>query len=491
MSITTDDAEASAEFVRLDPSTIKIGANVRVDLRRDAKEFARSIKERGVLTPITVYRDEDGSFVALRGQRRTIVAAQVGTPTGDIPAHVVPKPDEPDRISDQMVENIHRAAMRDSEVVAGVEQLALIGVSAAQIAKRTALPRSTVNAALAVAGKEQARGRVASGATLEDAAIFAEFEDDAAATAELENAARWGRSLAHTAQRLRDEAAERAVLLVEVERLRAEGLPALDPDEVANAHRLRLADLVKVSDGEPVPEDEWPSVPGAAVVVESEWVYPEGDEADEDDKDDRDAYNVDETVEGDGEDAEDAEDAEDVEPVQVFVPVWICRDPDAADLIQRWAWLTRNRAGEQPTTAEDAEARAEAARQERRRVIANNKAWASAETVRREWLRGFFARKTAPKGTEALICEAVVGAQPTLSKAIDSAHPQCAPCCRSTRARHGTAAVPRRGRWRPARAHRRPRSWSRSPPSLRRGRTRPASRRGATPARGMPACSAP
>ena len=98
------------QFVRLDPTKIKIGANVRTDLDTDAKEFARSIKERGVLEPVTVYVDEDGAHVILRGQRRTVVAAQVGLT--DIPAKVVPNPDEPDRITDQMVENLRRVCPR-------------------------------------------------------------------------------------------------------------------------------------------------------------------------------------------------------------------------------------------------------------------------------------------------------------------------------------------------------------------------------------------
>ena len=90
-----------------------------------------------MLEAVTVYRNEDGQYVLLRGQRRTVTAAEVGTPTGLIPARVVPQPDDADRIGDQMVENIHRAGMRETEIVAGVEQLALLGVSAAQIAKRT------------------------------------------------------------------------------------------------------------------------------------------------------------------------------------------------------------------------------------------------------------------------------------------------------------------------------------------------------------------
>jgi ParB family chromosome partitioning protein len=383
---------SDSQFVRLDPSQIKIGANVRTDLHADAKEFARSIKERGVLEPVTVYVDEEGAYVVLRGQRRTVVATEVGLT--DIPAQVVQKPDEADRITDQMVENLHRAAMRDSEIVGGVEQLALVGVSAAQIAKRAALPRDRVNAALAVADKEQTRARVVAGdLTLDEAATFAEFEDDARALERLERAKQFGRPLEHVAQQLRDEAKERTLLLAEVDRLRAEGLPVLDPDEVHDAHRLRLADHVRATDGEPVPEDDWPTVPGTAVVVVSEWEYPE---------------------------REDADDAED-EPVQVFKPVWICRDPEAAGLVQRWNYRTGSHKTDDGEV--DEEAAAEAAREERRRVIGNNKAWASAEVVRRDWLRQFLARKTAPQGAEALICEAVVGGQYTLTKAMDAAHP--------------------------------------------------------------------
>ena len=43
--------------------------------------------------------------------------------------------------------------------------------------------------------------------------------------------------------------------------------------------------------------------------------------------------------------------------------------------------------------------------------------------MRREWLATFVARKTAPKGAEALICEAVVTGHHSLSKAMDHRHP--------------------------------------------------------------------
>lgn len=396
------EAVQAEEFLYLDPAAIIIGTNVRTDLRPDHKEFRKSIKERGVLEAVTVYRNEDGQHVLLRGQRRTVTAAEVGTPSGLIPARVVPQPADADRIGDQMVENIHRAGMREAEIVAGVEQLALLGVSAAQIAKRTSIDRPTVNAALVVTKADQSRNRLDSGdLTLEEAAIFAEFEHDPEAVERLENAKRWRRSLAHEAQRLRDEAAEREADAAEVERLRAEGLPVLSAEEVAEADEVLRIERLVTEDGESLPEEEWPNVPGARVQVVKEWVYPE-DEYDEEHEDDSD------------------EEHEDDEPHQQYVPVWVVTDLAASGL--------RRRGGGSGSTASadeggESEEEAEVRREERRRVIANNKAWSSAETVRREWLATFVARKTAPKGAEALICEAVVTGHHSLSKAMDHRHP--------------------------------------------------------------------
>jgi ParB family chromosome partitioning protein len=83
---------AIEELVHLDPATLVIGANVRTDVHPDAPEFAASIKARGVLEVITAYRDTDGDVVVLRGQRRTVVSAEVGTPTGTVPVPIVPVP---------------------------------------------------------------------------------------------------------------------------------------------------------------------------------------------------------------------------------------------------------------------------------------------------------------------------------------------------------------------------------------------------------------
>ena len=212
---------AVEELLQVDPGTLVIGANVRTDTHPDAREFKASIKTRGVVEVITAYRADDGSLVVVRGQRRAVVAAEVGTPTGTVPVRVVAAPDDADRITDQMTENVHRAAMAEQEVRDGIEQLTLCGVSAAQIAKRTALRRSTVNAAITVIGSAAAKSRMdTDGLTLEQAAIFAEFEHDQQAVERLTQAVAWNQPLEHVAQRLRDAAAETAQLAAEAARLR-------------------------------------------------------------------------------------------------------------------------------------------------------------------------------------------------------------------------------------------------------------------------------
>ena len=261
---------------RVPPGALVIGANVRSDTHPGAKEFAASIKARGVLEPITAWVDDDGRLVVYRGQRRTLAAASVGTPDGLVPVHVVPRPAEVDRVTDQLVENVHRAAMRAAEERDAIEQLSLLGVSAAQISKRTAITRPTVDAALTVSASQIARERMdATGMTLEAAATFAEFEDDPHAIEALEQALSWGRSLEHTAQRLRDARAEDTALRAHAQLLREQGVPVLDPQEVPDRAWTLHLDALVTADGEPVPEHDWPNVPGAAVLLRAQWAYPD------------------------------------------------------------------------------------------------------------------------------------------------------------------------------------------------------------------------
>jgi ParB family chromosome partitioning protein len=179
----------------------------------------------------------------------------------------------------------------------------------------------------------------------------------------LENAKRYSQSLVHAAQRLSDEAAEREADAAEVERLRAEGLPVLSVEEVAEADEVLRIERLITAEGEHLPEEEWPNVPGARVHVVKEWVYPE---------DEYDDTAEDEATEQDDEKYEPAE------PYQQYVPVWVVTDLAASGLRRR-GQIGASGTGSTSDDDGESEEQAEARRQERRRVIANNKAWDSAE----------------------------------------------------------------------------------------------------------------
>ena len=394
MSNTTTTTEATTrDLIDVDPATLIIGANVRTDTHPDAKEFAKSIKERGVLQVIDAYLDVDGSLVVLRGQRRTLAAAEVGTPTGEVPVRVVSAPDEADRIVDQLSENLHREAMHEREVIGAVEQLSLIGVSAAQIAKRTTLKRPAIETALAVAGSPTARENYDSGTlTLDQAASLAEFEGDDSALERLQPALQRGWGLQQAAQQIRNERTEREAESVEVEKLRGKSLPVLDVDEVPEDLHAVLTTHLRDAEGNAIPEETWPTIEGAILAVTTDWTNAE--------------------VEEDGETYHDRQ--------RLPVGKWIVPDPGAAGLTH-YSDLATDADGT-PLAETEVASRKEAEREDRRKVREFNKAWRAAETIRRDWMREFFGRKSAPTGAESLICEAVLTNTYDLGKAFDSRH---------------------------------------------------------------------
>lgn len=202
MSMTATIYEVD-HLYQVDPGVLKVGTNVRTDTHPDAKEFAASVRSRGVLEVISAYVDAEGELTVLRGQRRTLVASKVGTPSGTVPVRVVALAQEADRIIDQASENLHRADLTERDTRDAVEQLTLLGPSAAQITKQMALPRRTVNSVLAVVANPATKERMdTAGMTLQDAALFAEFEDNQDAIATLTAAweDRWRRTRCPTSR---------------------------------------------------------------------------------------------------------------------------------------------------------------------------------------------------------------------------------------------------------------------------------------------------
>jgi ParB family transcriptional regulator, chromosome partitioning protein len=274
------------EILDVDPKTLVIGANVRLEPRLD-KPFIASIRERGVLEPIIAYRDDDQRLVVLRGQRRTLAAVEAKRPS--VRVIVLAAQDEIDRILDQLSENHHRTGITDDEEVAGIEQLTLLGLSAGQIAKRTARKRPVVQAALATIGSPLARGALERWdfLDLEHAAVLAEFDDDQDAVTQLVNAARNG-GFAHLAQRLRDAREERALITARAEELAEAGVTVVERPGYGSSSRMRRLGVLQ-QDGQDLDEQNHAGCPGHAAYLQVDWLYDDGDNEDtEDDVDEQD-----------------------------------------------------------------------------------------------------------------------------------------------------------------------------------------------------------
>ncbi|MDG4784904.1 ParB N-terminal domain-containing protein [Micromonospora sp. WMMD1102] len=400
-----EDEQVEDELLRVDPTTLVVGANVRLDPRL-RKSYVENVRARGVLEPVVAYRDDDGRLVVLFGQRRTLAAVQAQRPW--VRVTVVPKPDEADRLTDQVNENDHREPLTVAERVAAYEQLALCGVPAGEIAKRMSTSRPVVDKALTVARSKLARGATQRWEflSIDQAAVVAEFEDDPEAVKRLVVAAQRG-GFDHEAQKLRDARAEAAAKVEAAAALAAAGItlvdrPSWNDEKVKRLSRLKHGE-------EQLTEDNHASCPGHAAFLDDEWVHPDEDE----DEDDGDDPWGDDTPAGADENAERPEPAR---PYRAWLPEYVCTDFAAHGHALRWQ--EHDSASGRKTIAEMTDVEREEARAQRRDVIQSNKAWDSAETVRRNWLRTFLARKAAPKTAAGFIAGSLARTDHAVTSAL-------------------------------------------------------------------------
>lgn len=338
-------------LVTLNPEAIDVHPdNVRRDLG-DLRALTRSVKEVGVLVPLVVVPTDDGGHMVVAGHRRRAAAITAERQVPCIVRHDLAG--QVEQIASMVVENVHREALSTAEEAAACEQLAMLGLSDAAIARATGLSRQHV-----VKNRKVAASDVASAVadrhnlTLDQALVLAEFEDDREAVKALRVAARTDPArFPHVASRLRQDRERDNERLLLVEALTAEGVTILDrASDKATAVSLR--DLTDADDGTPISPEAHAECPGRAAVLD-DW-----------------------------------------EPNGVR---YYCLDPSAH------GHRNRNRPSEKPKpTPMSDEAKAE-----RKEVIENNRAWRAAEPVRREYVQALLARKKAPTGTLRFVTEAI------------------------------------------------------------------------------------
>ncbi|MBM4596118.1 ParB N-terminal domain-containing protein, partial [Rhodococcus hoagii] len=386
----------SLELVTVDPTTLLVDTNIRADLRL-TKGFLQSIAEHGVMTPPTAVRTADGQLRVRTGHRRTAAAVHNGLAA--IPVLVIG--DEAtddaatlDRLATQWAENEHRTGLDHADKVDTVEQMSLLGVPAGQIAKRLKTTRREVAAAVAVAQNDTARSHLAErDLTLDEAAICRVLRRPGRhRLPRARHRHRPTRSRRPIAARPPRRARRRTRSR---KRLRRRGNHHLHRTPAYGTGPRALHSLVD-ADGNEATRETVPTEHLAAY-MQGRVAYLDKETGDEIDED-----TIDFTA---GPDDEPDEGLRHPDTVDInhdgYRPVWYCTDPTAAGLRDRYGRNTNT------ATADDSDTGKADRAAERRAVIDNNKAWTSAETVRRAWLTDLAARKGAPKGAATFIANSL------------------------------------------------------------------------------------
>ncbi|WP_104140897.1 ParB/RepB/Spo0J family partition protein [Arthrobacter sp. ZGTC131] len=341
---------ATPTLEMLDPKTLTIDINVRkaADLKAD---FIRSIKELGVLEPVIAHRKDDGTVHVLMGQRRTLGAVEAERDS--IPVMIVSSPEEAERIVTQVVENIQRTELTEADEADAYHQLSLIGVSAADIAKKTGRTKTTVESALKAKASNTGAKALDNGYTVDMALVLAEFEGDEDAIEELESVIRDEPDyFDHIAQKLRDDRESKAQLSALIQELIAQGKAIVEEaGHYAESEALYVS-AANRADGEPATDE------------------------------DANAYVI----------CADYRGHHSSKPV---ISDW--KELGFTPRYERYDGGTQAQKG--PMTEEQ--------KAERKTLIANNKAMESATKVRREWVKTLLARKTPPKGWQYFTLHAI------------------------------------------------------------------------------------
>lgn len=361
-----DETRPVAEVRQIDPNALVVEENIRGQVNIDRK-FITSIRTHGVIVPILAHPDGNGNIVVRDGQRRTLAAREAELPT--VPAYVVDAADEKRiRIIQQYITNEHRDSLTDADRAEAWRQLALDGMSVTAISRQTGAKREQVKTGLAVAGHDIAKQAVTEHElTLDQALVLIEFEDDPDALAALrEVAKRNPESFDHHAQRLLDDKATKEEIAALTADYETQGFTVVDWPGWDDTDTALLRDLTN-AEGERLTEDNYTGKPGHAVAIGERW-----------------------------------------------------GSVSVAHVVVKWKAHGLRKINSTGTTSGGKMTEEEKAA--RRELIANNKAWASAEKVRREFLTRILGRKRLPADALAFAVVTLARESFEVGKAVSDHH---------------------------------------------------------------------
>jgi ParB family chromosome partitioning protein len=412
----TTDLVASTDhlFGLVDPHELSIGDNVRdaADLDED---FIDSIRQHGVLVPVTVVREVDaGNRLVVRdGQRRTLAARAAGL--NSIPVYVLATAaDDHDqrtqeRVIQQIVANDQHAALNDAQRARGIQQLIDAGLTVAKTAKLLSKPRKVVKAAAEAAKSQAAMDALNSGQlSLAQAAAVSEFGDDEEAVGRL--IASPPAHFEHLLARMRRERETQRALEEATATYEKLGYRILEQSPRWNDPDLvRLEDLQTAAGAAAGAESVTDPAHWAVLLVEEERFY----DVDTDTPVDEDAIDWDTRWMRSAQPQDGARHFDTVVSRWTVVPEWFCTDlPGAgltltADAAERRERSLRSGVAATPPTGNGAAGDDE--KDARRTVMALNKLGEAATEVRRRWIReNLLSAKKLPKGAATFIATMLV-----------------------------------------------------------------------------------
>jgi ParB family chromosome partitioning protein len=348
----------------ISPTDLVIDANVRLDPALD-KEFIEDIAANSVDVPVDAVQAPGGPVRVWDGQRRTLAAVQTGLRLIHVLVRAVAddqRAAEIARIQRQARLNIHRKALTAAEIAGAAQTLFDLDVPAGQVGRTLRLDDGQVEAARKIAKAKLAGPHATEyGLDLMQAAILAEFDDDAEAVIRLADVAKHRPGqLEHEAQRIRDERKAAEAIAAHAAKLAKRGITVTDKG-IAYDNKITYW---MGTDGQQLTPKTHAKCPGNVVVLS--YYHREWDKG-----------RVNET--------------------------WYCTDPKGNG--------HKKHRHTSSTAATPAEASAE-----RKRVIETNKAWRSAEKVRRGWLRNFAARPKPPADGVAYVLQTLLACPSWLTR---------------------------------------------------------------------------
>jgi ParB family chromosome partitioning protein len=361
----------SAALRMLDPDSLLLDENIRTvhDIAAEKPELVESVRQHGVLIPVIANPSECGAVRVRDGQCRTLAARLARDVNPTIPVLVTDAVDEHQwsKLRDQWIANEIRDGFSAGDKARLLEQMALFGLTAEDIAHQLSTDVATVEAGMAVSRSKRASDAVAKFPQLDmlQAAALTEFEDDTEASATLDRVlASEPEQYDHAVARLRRAKAQQVARDAVAQELRDSGVVVIDSTEIAGCTPLR--DLQRsTSNSAVLTAKNHAKCPGHAAYVTTSYGG---------DPDTR----------------------------------YVCRDWKANGHVQI-------KTATQPKT--------ETEKVEARRVRQNNEAWRAATSVRRSFLRSYLARKVPPKAALLHVLSALLQGGQHLTSALTYGSP--------------------------------------------------------------------